>query len=581
MHRRIATLALIFVASVGRADLTYRVLPKPATGRLVVMIEIPTRGGETTLQMPRWSPGAYVLSEPGKNVQDFRASDENGVSLPVTNVDPSTWRIGAGKGTIQVVYSVPGTLADETIHYSGSSTYMYVVARKQERCHLRLEIPGDWRVAVGLDPESGGNAYGAKSYDVLADNPVTMGHFLEDHYTSAGRDHTIAMRNPAKSKVDRAHLIKAAKFVSDMQSDFFGGAPYHKYVWHFGVTDRADGAGGLEHLSSTQISLAAGVGPVTVGVMSHEFFHLWNVKRIRSRPLGPFDYQNLPQTGALWWLEGATDYFAHLLLNRYGWFDGAEIRQQIVRNLDRQRARPARMEISPYMASYRVREANGGRGNSDGFQVSYYDTGFLCALCLDTEILSQTGGRRSLDDVERNLWKLCRDDKPGFQEGEIRNQCVLVGGPAMGAFYDRVVMTPGELPVEAQLAKIGLRLTKATEAFADFGFSAIPSAQDKGFLVQGEPRSWDGLKSGDLIVEINGAPVNQDSPFALAGAYRTATEKLKSGDVMKLKIRRGTDELTVTRNVTEGSRPISKVEEDPSATAAAKRLYAIWIAKKR
>jgi predicted metalloprotease with PDZ domain len=578
MLRRFAIPALFAVAALGHADISYYVFPKPSENRLFVTIEIPTRGGETTVQMPRWSPGAYVLSTPAKNVQDIRAVDERSANLTVTPVDDSTWRIGAGTGAIRVSYSVPSAFSDDVMHYSGPSTYMYVVGRKEERCHLQLQIPADWHVAVGLDAEGKANSYTANTYDVLADNPVTMGHYLEDRYRSAGREHIIAMRNPAKAKVDRAYLVKAAKFISDMQTDYFGGAPYHKYVWHFGVNDQADGAGGLEHLSSTQISLAAGVGPRAVGVMSHEFFHLWNVKRIRSKPLGPFDYQRLPQTGALWWLEGTTDYFAHLLLNRYGWFDGKEIREQIARNLGRQRSRSARLEISPYQASYRVGEAAGGRGNSDGYLVSYYDTGFLAGLCLDIEILSQTQGRRSLDDVEKGLWNLTKNDRPGFEEGEIRNQCVRVGGASLGGFYDRVVMQPGELPIEAQLAKIGLKLTKSSESVVDLGFDA--GGPGGVATVRTVSASWPDLAVGDQILEINGSPLAQT-----AGAFRTATASLKTGDKVTLKVARTVDgtrtEKTVTGAVGSIARDTFQVEDDPAATAEAKRLYSVWLAKKR
>jgi predicted metalloprotease with PDZ domain len=315
--------------------------------------------------------------------------------------------------------------------------------------------------------------------------------------------------------------------------------------------------------------------------MSHEFFHLWNVKRIRSKPLGPFDYQQLPQTGALWWLEGTTDYFAHLLLNRYGWFDGKEMREQIARNLGRQRARPERFQISPYQASYRVREANNGRGNSDGYLVSYYDTGFLAGLCLDIEILSQTGGKRSLDDVERSLWRICRNDRPGFEEGEIRTQCVTYGGPALGAFYDQVVMQPGELPIESQLAKVGLKLVKGSESVPDLGFDVAPASG--ALTVSRVSDRWGGLKTGDEIREINGVAV-QGASF-MSGAWRNAIGALKPGDAVKLKIVRMTSgnptDMAVDGSMGSVSRDTFTVEDDPSASASAKALYKIWMAKRR
>jgi predicted metalloprotease with PDZ domain len=119
------------------------------------------------------------------------------------------------------------------------------------------------------------------------------------------------------------------------------------------------------------------------------------------------------------------------------------------------RSNPARLTVSPYQASFQVAAANNGRGNSNGFQISYYNLGWLAGMCLDIEIRQQSGGKHSLDDVAHALYDLCKDNKPGFEEDEIRKQCIRFGGPSLGAFYDKVVMSPGELPIEEQLAKVG------------------------------------------------------------------------------------------------------------------------------
>jgi len=584
MPRSVAFLAFALAVASAQADINYSVTPKPADARYAVTIDVPTKGTETVVQMPRWAPGAYVLSVPGKAVTDLTAADDQGNKLTVTQVDDSTWKVSNPKGKVHFAYTVPSPLSDETMHLSGPSAYLYVVDRKQEKCHLQLNTPSDWQVAVGLDNEKGSKtAFVAKTYDVLADNPITMGHFIEDHYVSAGKDHTIAMRGAPKSLVDRAHLIKAAKFVSDTETDFFGGAPYNHYVWHFSVFERLDGAGGLEHLSSTQISLSSGVGPGAVGVLGHEFFHLWNVKRIRSSVLGPFDYTKLPKTGALWWLEGVTDYYAHGLLNRYGWFDGTEMRDQIAKNATAQRSHPERFQVSPYDASYRVGDASNGRGNSNGYLVSYYDTGFLVGLCLDIEILSQTDGKKSLDEVEKSLWKMCRNDKPGFQEGEIRNQCIKAGGEAMGTYYDSIVMKPGELPLETQLAKIGLQIGKVSEPFSDLGFTTATAPGTPGIAVGtvSSATNWPGLKPGDTILSVNGKATDQPSGREAGAAFRTATQDLKSGDSVTLKVRQGQEEKTLSATVQAGKRDVMKVTDLPNVTPQQRKLQKIWMAKYR
>lgn len=581
--RRLAPFALLALATAARADIRYTVAPVKDQSRLSVTMLVPVKGTETLLQMPRWAPGAYVLSTPARNLKDLAAADASGAPLTVAQVDDSTWRVTGGSGTIRVSYTMPAQFADEVVHYSGPATYLYVVGRKDERCTLHLDVPNDWLISVGLDPLGGRGSYVAKTYDVLADNPVSTGHMTEMHYVTAGKPMTISMRGVPKKDVDRNHLVQAAKFVSDMETDFFGGAPFHRYVWHFGVYDAPDGAGGLEHLSSTQIGLSSGVGPRAVGVLGHEFFHLWNVKRIRSRVLGPFDYTQLPQTGALWWLEGVTDYYAHLLLNRYGWFDGGEMREQIARNMVRQRGRPARFEVSPYEASYRVREANNGLGNSDGYKVSYYDTGFLVGLCLDVELLSQTHGRRSLDDVEHALWQLCRDDRPGFEEGEIRNQLVRVGGAPLGAMYDTIVTKPGELPLEAQLAKIGLQISKTQEPMYSFGFTSTPSTDAHGFVVRSieKPTQWPGLKVGDVLLAANGIPIAGDTTRAMQEGMSRFMANAKADRPTTLRVRRGGEEVVILGNGSTVPQEVVRVIDLPGASPEALRLQRLWLAKRR
>ena len=503
--RLTAFLCLAAATSFASADVTYKVTAHPETQKLSVEMSFPRTQYDTDLQMPNWAPGAYILGNLGKGVSDLHIKDGAGKELPFTRPNDFTWRVSsASVQQMTVSYEVNAAYSDGSMHYSGPATYLYIVDRKLEPCTLDLETPDRWKIAIGLLPiKNSDHIFKAKTYDVLADNPVTMGNFLEAHYTVNGKDHELALRGEAKGDVDMTHLLRATSFVSTMEGDFFGGAPYDRYVWHFSVNDRADGAGGLEHLSSTQIGLSSGVGPRAVTVLAHEFFHLWNVKRIRSSVLGPFDYTQLPQTGALWWLEGVTDYYSHFLLHRYGWWSDNDLFADIVRNVDGVRANAHRLEISPYQSSFRVREANNGKGNSDGLLVSYYNTGWVLGMLLDLEIRTQSNGKHSLDDVEHALWKECRNDQPGFPEDEIRTQCIKFGGPSLGAFYDKYVMQPGELPVEDELAKIGLTWTQQEVTTPSLGFSYQGSKASGGARVS-TPNPDSPVKSGDLITEIGG-----------------------------------------------------------------------------
>jgi predicted metalloprotease with PDZ domain len=223
--------------------------------------------------------------------------------------------------------------------------------------------------------------------------------------------------------------------------------------------------------------------------------------------LGPFDYTKLPKTGALYWLEGVTDYYSSLFMLRSGYLGEDAFLKDIADNLARAKSNPARPEVSVFESSMRVGEANNGRGNGDGWRISYYDLGWLAGMCLDLDLRTRTGGKKSLDDVERSLFAICRDGKPGFEEGEIERQYVLAGGSQ--DCFEGIVMKPGEYPIEEMLGRAGLLVQESKNTFVDKGFdltgtvgSPVVSADSvRPFAVAA------GLASDDIILEINGQPI--------------------------------------------------------------------------
>jgi predicted metalloprotease with PDZ domain len=595
MKSAIASSALFLaLASVASADLKYTVSDGSDPKSLKISIELKATQSETAFQIPNWAPGSYRYDDNWKKVskanltvngKQVEIKTDSTTSLPVITTWKSKTPVGA---TVVLTYEVPVQLSDGIGHYAGPSTYIYPVGRLREKVKLSFGFKPGTMISTGLDATNGaGTEFKADDYDVLADNPVTYGKFELDKYFVGGKPHYIAYRGAAVKDVDRAYVIKACEYITKMQGDFFGGLPYNKYVWHFAVNGGADGAGGLEHLSSTQISMAAGVGPGVVSVYSHEFFHLWNVKRIRSMVLGPFDYTTLPQTGALWWLEGVTDYYAHTLLGRYGWYGKNEREKDaiskmyadLVQNVNAVRAREARKTVSPYESSFRVRDAANGRGNSQGYQVSYYDTGWLCGFVLDVEILEKSGGKNSLDDVEKSLWKLCKDSKPGFPEDQIRKECIKFGGESLGAFYDQVIMKPGELPVEAALNKIGLQLEKTTETFGKLPFVATSNMDRIGLNVASS--DVDGLQMSDVILSIAGKSFDNTDFRGKSTLLRQITREAKPGDIWSVRFKRGDKEDIALVEIGKGTRPSTKVTEMAGATSAQKKLRAIFEAAHR
>lgn len=448
----------------------YAVTPALDLSSIKVDITVPCAGETVDMVMPNWSPGYYVLEKYGDSLKVVTAVGDDGKERSVTHPRSDTWHVDTlGAATVTLSYSREiahqsgpiGMFSSdaETIHYGGPSIYLYMAGHKEQKCVVDFKLKADTSVAVSLDP-AGGTSFSAPNYDVLADSPVTIGKFKTAQYVSRGKPHVLAVRGPARDRLDMAKALKMTQFITESETDFFGGAaPYSRYVWHIWAADTRDGAGGLEHASSSQDFLSIAMGPGSMRGLAHECFHLWNVKRIRSASLGPFDYTVLPRTGALWWLEGVTDYYASLIPHRYGWYDDKEYLKDIADQIRSVRSNPQRLLVSPFEGSLRVGETNEGRGNSNGFGVNYYPTGWLLGMLLDIEIRARTEGKRSLDDIELDLWKQCRDGRPGFAEGELRRQVVRVGGEAMGKLFDKWVMSPGELPVEEILVKVGLEVT--------------------------------------------------------------------------------------------------------------------------
>lgn len=591
-----ASFGALLLGACSYAQLSYTVSDGADSGHLKVVLSFKANSDQTELQMPNWAPGSYRYSFGWQRISDPSAS-VNGAKVELTRREEGTlpkivtWAASTKKGqSVTVTYEVPVQFANGIGHYAGPATYMYPVGRTQEPCSLSFAFAKPTPIAIGIDPVKENLSYKIDTYDHLADNPVTYGNFIVDTYSQYGKTHFIVYRGPEKAvgEVDREYVKKACQFVTMMEGDFFGGkVPYNRYVWHFAVNSAPDGAGGLEHLSSTEISMGSGVGPGVVGVYAHEFFHLWNVKRIRAKVLGPFDYTTLPQTGALWWLEGVTDYYAHTLLGRYDWFGKNErfadpkekLYGTLVQNVTAVRARQDRMKVSPYDASYRVRDAANGQGNSQGYLVSYYDTGWLCGFCLDVEILDKTKGKYSLDDVEHALFDLCKDNKPGFEEGEIRKLLVKYGGDSLGDFYDTIILKPGELPVEAQLAKLGLDLKDVEETYGKASFLMNPSPDDKGMKVISS--DIPELKIGDLIVKVNNVDLNSDQARTLNAAYRNLTRNNKPGEKWNVTYKSDGETKQVTVELVIGTRKSKKVVARQDATPEQLKLRKQFESKKR
>jgi predicted metalloprotease with PDZ domain len=461
----------------GPLKIEYTLAPHPggnAPASTSVTVRIEGLRGEKSvkLQMAVWSPGDYHVMNHAKYVQDVRAQFEpitGGKSREadpvVAHPDANTWEVPLkGQDVVRVTYSLPNTppgFFSENVRceatyafYNGPATYMYVVGHKSDPTMLQVALPDGWKYTYTplQRKEARPHTFHAPDFDTLADSPVVAGDIVMREFLVEGRSHMIVFFNRHQG-LDYDSVAPTLKKVIETESRTMGGVPYERYGFFLDCGGRG---GGLEHLNSFRVPWGRGFRAVdAAGFFAHEFFHLWNVKRIRPAVLGPFDYVDPPKTRNLWFAEGVTSYYGSMSVYRAGFMDVQRLYDSFAGEIGSMQRNPNRLKVTADEASLRVWEA----GNSEGFGgISYYQKGELIGLCLDLKLRAVTNGKSSLDHVMRDMLARYGMPKPGFPEDGIRDAVIRAGGESMGPFYDRLCRSTEEMPFSECLAGVGLRL---------------------------------------------------------------------------------------------------------------------------
>ncbi|HLG43272.1 MAG TPA: hypothetical protein VI643_07895, partial [Planctomycetota bacterium] len=319
--------------------------PRPSNHLVDVEIEIrEAHAPFIDLVMPAWIPGSYRIRDFARNVQDFRAGR-------FRKIDKSTWRVETGgRATVRARYRVYAfELSVRTSHVDGDHAHlnpaglcMYVSGRMDEPCELRIAPPPGWKVATGLPRRNG--AWVAESYDHLADCPVEVSKFLRRDFRVRGRGHEFVVCGPGN--YDLRGLVRDAAKIVEAGARLFGGLPYDRYVFILHATDGI--GGGLEHRNSTSLMFPRlDFKPRenyrrALNLIAHEYFHLWNVKRILPQAFRPYDYTREVYTDLLWLMEGFTDYYALLLVSRAGLITAKEAREALGKWFEGYHLKPGR-----------------------------------------------------------------------------------------------------------------------------------------------------------------------------------------------------------------------------------------------
>lgn len=539
--------------SAPRGVAAYTVSVTPGIHKLHVQL-LADAGNDRTLKVsiPVWTPGYYQILNFQNDLSNLHAFDAGNHELAVKRSDDHSWDITRGEGTVRLEYDTAAEDAgfgffrshvdDNTAYVNGASALVYLVEGKQLPASLKLKLPQGWKSACPADP-AGEDCYRARGYDELIDSPVQMGKFDRLDFTAKGIPFSAVLVGDYKG--DRKTLTDTLTRVSEAGLGIFPLQPFRRYMFlfHFAV---GSFSGGLEHHNSTVLNVPAvsqNSHPYAE-LVAHEFFHAWNVKRLHPEVLGPFDYTKKVRTGALWFAEGVTDYYACILPRIAGITSESGFLESMAGRISELQATPARLTVSAEEASRKAWE-----GGSMGFGgLSYYTKGALLGLLFDIRIRAESKNARSLDDVMRRLDEKFGSKGLGYDEDAILRTINEVAGADLTPLYDLLVRRPEEIPWNDILGEAGLRYERPTESTPFLGVEIGRGADQAvriATIVPGTAADSAGLRAKDEILTVDGASVNADS-------FHASIAGLKAGRKTLLGIRRGEKKLAVT--VTLGSR---------------------------
>lgn len=546
----------------NNTSLQYRVEAHDLAGhRLKVTLTIaqPAPGGQQ-VSLPAWIPGSYLIRDFSRQVETFTAHSGKR-RLQVTKVDNHTWQIApcATPLTLQyVVYawdlSVRGAHVDQThAFFNGTSVFMRVHGQEHSPCAIDLVAPRDvtgWKVYTSLPLATSANRqarrdgfglYAAPDYDALIDHPFEMGTGQAIRFTAHGALHEMVFTD-ASPDIDLARIAADVKRICEAQIAFFEPrtkrAPFldsaDRYVFMTQVT--ANGYGGLEHRASTALMAArkdlpvkgqadAGDGYQTfLGLVSHEYFHTWHVKRIKPQAFVPYDLTRPNLTRLLWVFEGFTSYYDDLFLLRSGVIDTPAYLRLLAKTITQVHATPGRLKQSVAESSYDAWTRYYKQDeNSPNALVSYYTKGSLIALGLDLLIREQSAGRRSLDDVMLLLWKRYGRDfyrggsigshSSGVPEESMQTLIAEATGVNVQRFLRDHVDGCADVPLATLLPTAGLELTWKASAQNRLGARLRKAADGVTIaaVMEGSIAHQAGLSAGDVVVAIDGVRVDGQS----------------------------------------------------------------------
>lgn len=489
-------------------------LSAPVRHELDLTLSFEPDAPTTTVHVAAWTPGSYLIREYTRFIGPVTATNERGEPCAVRQVAKGSWDVDTSDAErVTIAWTGHGQeLTVRTPHidgthafFTGTNLLLFVDGRTDEACRLTVDAPGGWTVFCPLDADDDG-AWLADDWDTLADTPIEIGPHLEHRFEVMGVPHRFVFWGADMVDIDLRRLENDVRAIVEQNARCFDGdLPYPRYDFVFHIT--ATGRGGLEHLNSTVLATPWAYFDTDegwldmLGLISHEHYHTWNVKRIRPAALTEFDYLNENHTTGLWVCEGVTSYMDDLNCARAGVFTRSEWLKRLGTSMTRYTNTPGRFVETVASASFNAwTRLYRPDANTPFRSISYYLKGALVTTSLDLLIRDRTDGESSFDDVMRLLWQRWEATGEGFDEYAFDAVIRDATGVDVRDELDRIVFGTEDPPLKALLLTHGVELGCETPDGADTGIEFASGSTEVKHVRPGSAAERAGVCPGDVVV---------------------------------------------------------------------------------
>jgi predicted metalloprotease with PDZ domain len=568
-------------------------MPEPWTHYFEVeMIVGGVSPGEMYFTMPAWTPGSYLIREFARNVQAFSASESSGKTLSWEKVNKNAWRVKCNRPADLLikyrVYAFEPTvrtsfLDDSHGYINGASVFLYLEGYLKVPYQVSIVPYSGWtQISTSLEPVGGlENAFFAQDYDVLADSPIEIGCQKVLEFEAKGIPHFISIYGEGNCNSER--VKDDLKKIVETAAEIVGEIPYKSYTFLLQLLK--EGSGGLEHAASTTLQMPRwsfqpeeSYGKF-LRLAAHEYFHVWNVKRIRPSELGPFDYTRENYTRLLWISEGFTDYYEGLILRRAALITPEKFLEHVSKKIADLRQTPGRLVESAADASFDAWIKQYRQDpHTPNATVSYYLKGHLIGLVLDLEIRKRTKGMKSLDDVMRLLYqKFYQEELRGFSEKEFRAVCTETAGSPLDELLDRYACGTEDMDFAPYLAYAGLQFAPAAlpqdsspKGYLGIALQILDGKPVIAGIPAGTPAYDQGLNVNDEILGIDGFRATMET-------IQSLMECAVPGATIDFLIARGDRLRTISVRLGEKPSDEFRIAKVKDVLPEQKAIYESWL----